>query len=797
MKWSFVVLAAVVGFLGLLAWLPSVDATTTCQGGSGPAVANTCQGYAHVSTATGGVGGARCFAFRTTNTAPTCTTSGITPTNEAWQMNAGACITLYYFDTSTGVAPGAPNKVSLLVLIDDSGTGVKTFQTLAAEPSNGASFTFCATTNGNSGSPARAGTYSPRMRVVDDDNAGNVGEYDIDTEGTALVGAIINYDRGALRGNQFVSSVSRSAYPSGSTFAYGASGDESATITGSFTEPNGDISNRETMRTFILDSGTLLIGSTGATVDVDSGSLAQAFVIDNTFPFANNPWVPGVNIVGNAGLTGLKWTTFAATGHGTNIVRDSDTQVHDSTTFNIDSRIVLDKLGTNTYAGADNMARMRVGSSSGTIVTLFNKGEGAYWETYLLNARSQQLTRAMTFTIRDSALTTCHSLGSITPTSGKYSGTFTTNTGAVCLTANDANGLPRTFLVTNTDQSQTSAASYSVSSLYYVDYHAQKTSTLVQDDFPNQDAAETVTYVISADTMHIWCHVKGVRLDVNIDTGVNDVTVKETETDDTTVIDSMLIGTGSDGWTTAADLVSPVPPARTIHGHCLVSFNGNTGSTIQSIGWASAFTGNLNCRPSIVPIPEVGVTSRIFLAVNQDGANLTPDEVPHIRIDYGDNSSIPPAWVNILPHQLMFNVNDNTTTVDGSLYFLDWTPTIDGLVNLESHCIINGASLYQDKLITVKEQGLLELHAMNNFEGLGFDGFLFVLFWIAAALFFIYRDWAFSLAFTIPGLLDALFPSDIPGEFAQYLLLAFLGVVMQYFAGSRQRFSLHGKKSGA
>lgn len=86
----------------------------------------------------------------------------------------------------------------------------------------------------------------------------------------------------------------------------------------------------------------------------------------------------------------------------------------------------------------------------------------------------------------------------------------------------------------------------------------------------------------------------------------------------------------------------------------------------------------------------------------------------------------------------------------------------------------------------------------DNFSSLGVDGFLFVLFWVAAALFFIYRDWAFSLAFTIPGLLDALFPADIPGEFAQYLLLSFLGVVMQYFAGHRQKFSLHGKrKTGA
>ncbi|MFA5943719.1 MAG: hypothetical protein WC876_04545 [Candidatus Thermoplasmatota archaeon] len=556
-----------------------------------------------------------------------------------------------------------------------------------------------------------------------------------------------------------VPSVARSAYPSGSTFAYGVAGDESATVTSTFTQPNGD-AGVETMRDFILDSAGLTIGEAGATVDVDATTtLVQSFVVDSTFPFANNPWVQGLNIVGNSLLTGLKWTVFAASGHGATVVRDSDTQVHDSTTFNIDSRVVLDKLGVNSYAGADNLARLRVGSSGGTLATVFNKGETAYWETYLLNARSQQLTRSMTFTVQDSAPTTCNSLGSITPTAAKYSGTFTTSTGATCLTANDANGLPRTFLVTNTDQSQRSAAPYSVSSLYYVDYHPQKTAVLVMDDWPTQNAAETTTFVISADTMNIWCHVRGVRLDVNIDTGANDVTVYETETDDVTVIDTLSIGTGANGWTTTADIVNPVPPARTIHGHCSVSFNGNSGSATQSVGWASAFTGNLNCRVSIVPLPVVGEPTRIFVEVSQDGEDHTPDETPHLSVAYADNSSWPPLWTNILAHTETFNAVDNSSSVGGSLYFLDWTPTVDGLVNLETHCALNGASLYQDKMVAVKAMGLLELHAMNNFYGLGFDGFLYLL--VLCGIFYV----AFRRGL------------DVHPAWAGVLLLAMLGII--------------------
>ncbi len=76
----------------------------------------------------------------------------------------------------------------------------------------------------------------------------------------------------------------------------------------------------------------------------------------------------------------------------------------------------------------------------------------------------------------------------------------------------------------------------------------------------------------------------------------------------------------------------------------------------------------------------------------------------------------------------------------------------------------------------------LELTMINDFSGLGFDGFLFFLFWVAAMLFFTYQRWLFAAGFSLPGLLDTLFPEQIPGDFSQYLALCLLGFLLEVAA---------------
>lgn len=693
------------GSLVLLA--EPADATTTCH-----ATGNWCQGYAHVTTSTGGVASVRCFALRTTNTAPTCGASGLTPVNEAtWEMNAGACITFYWFDTTNGaVPPAVPNVVNIQVRFDDSGTVVLNVLGAGAEPANGASYSFCATSTGVVGASPRAGTYRIYTSVIKNNGAGGVGNYNVDSDGVATVGAITSYDRGALRAKVVVASITRNAYPADSLFSYGTAGDESITVTGTFTQPNGD-RNVECFATAVLDSATGTVGAVGATVDVDaSTTLAQSFVVDSTFPLASGPYIQGLGLGCNALLTGMLWSVYASSGHGANIVIGTSTFAYDSTTFNIDPGVKFDSDGAGTYAAADDLAVIKVGSSSGAVVSVFNKGETFYSEWYVFNSRGEKLTRAMTFGREDSTPTTCDS-GSITPSgAGLYTATVALSTGGTCTTTADTTGSPRFFRVTNTDQNHRSnqvfavssllrfdedgsgtpdndvftcldacpatqvtvfnrgeavdydgylinargtqysgtsvtwtakdslgattntqtitdtAGKYSgvfmtlsstekatadmtgdphtftathngntansaspvfgVSSLLFIDSHIEISGTLVKDDFPTENSAEDLAYIISTaqtDTTHGWCHVKTVRKDVNVDTSGSAVAwsyidplsaTRASGTDDT----------GSDGWTpngSPHNLLASTPLGAWTFRCVVAAFIGNAGTNDQ------------------------------------------------------------------------------------------------------------------------------------------------------------------------------------------------------------------------
>jgi hypothetical protein len=935
MKWPLAFLVALGGLLALVLAAPHASASTVCH-----ASGNWCQGYAHVSTTTGGVSSARCFAVRTTNSAPTCSTSapGITASNEAtWEMDAGACITIYYFDTTTGVSPpAAPNKVTLKVNFDNTATTVQTVLSAAAEPTNGQSYSFCATSTGVSGAADRAGTYRIFLNPVKDNGAGGVGNYNIDSDGGASVGSNLGFDKGALRGNLKVSSVARSAYPADSTFAYGPAGDESVTVTASFTTPNGD-ANVETMNEGTIKSDLSSFVEQGSATDVDSGSQAQSFVIDNTYTAGT--FLQATRIRGNSALTGLLWTRAADAGHGTNIVITSTSGTlrdvaYDSTTFAADPGIKFDSTGTNTYAAADDNIIAKVGSSSGAVVSEFNKGETYYFESYLLNARGEKLTRTMTLAREDATPTTCQS-ASITPTGGGlYSGTTNINTGATCTTTNADPGSPRYYRATNTDQSHRSGQVFTVSSLYYIDAHIEKSATLVKDDFPTEDSAEDTAYVISTavtDTTHLWCHVKGVRKDTDIDTSGSVITWSYIDGTSTTRFTGTT-DTASDGWTsTHLDLLASTPltpPNWTTR--CAISssatFNGNYGTNDQSFTVTvptapTLFPGDplrLSCSPNITNAGET--VTCVAAESNNDGSARTGNAA-HTFFDLwnpsntqivtggsmteiGSTANYRVTWSagstpTLGGYIAVVRTDDSPIISSSTTFYVETDPTlalatniaaiitnqgtaatqvsgvatqvsgvatqvsgvatqvsgvatqVSGVQTTANTIIANQASNLaaivaeleetengQDLLlnytgaeiltalhnlnvtvtgnftftngtlqnltanlqevhldvhelqdnVTAHREHSMEFTMLNDFNGFGLDGFAFLLFWIAALLFFIYKDWAFSLAFALPGLLSALFPDTAPFNlftFGEYLSLCLLGVVAQYFAGDR------------
>lgn len=571
--------AVALAFLGLLAalvaWSDEAEATTTCH-----ATLNRCQGYAHVSTTTGGVASARCFALRTVNTAPTCTTGGITPvTTGTWELDAGACLTFYYFDTTTGATPpAAPNKLTMSFYFDDTATPVYSPFVDGPELANGQSRVFCATDTGLAGGSPRAGTYQPYIRMKKDNAPGGVGNYNIDTKGSAVVGAVVSYDKAIVRSKMFVSSVARNAYPAGATFAYGTAGDESVTVTATFTQPNGD-ANVETMRNFLVDKATLLAyGAAGSTVDIDATTLAQSFVVDQSFPLAGSPYVIGVSPIGNSvlGGAGVTWTVFAATGHGAGLSVYSDQAVYATADVDINPGVKLDSDGAGTYAGADESDVSKLTNSAGAVTDLFNRGETVYHEWYVMNARGELLSRAMTFAREDSANTVCASYGSLTPSSNKYSQTTNLATGGSCLAAADMTGSLRRLQVSNTDQAYQSLPGFYVSSLLVPEVHLQ--------DVTGHANPELLAYFIrsdgmggdDSDTIHESCLVSGVRGQV-VDTSGNAVTL--------TVVDPDLVNrasgtsdTDSTGWTPSRSFLAITPLALDWTATCAATFNGNTGT---------------------------------------------------------------------------------------------------------------------------------------------------------------------------------------------------------------------------
>jgi hypothetical protein len=683
---AFLVTLATLAALSLVS--DDAEATTNCH-----ATGNWCKGWAQVSTTTGGVSSTRCFSFTTVNSAPACPTT--TSDNAVWEMDSGACVTLYYFDTTTGAAPpAAPNKVTLTAHVDALGTTVITWLNGGAEPANGASYTFCATSNGLVGGAERAGTYQVRVWPVKDNGAAL--NYDIRSDGTAAVGTITTFDKGAVRGNAKIASIARNAYPAGSTFAYGTAADETITITTTLTAANGD-ANVETARNGITSDTTgFTTGQAGPTTDVDATTFAQSFVADNTFGAASGAWNPFFTIIGNAALTGERWTAMASTGHGagiTTLTVSGNPVAYDSTTFNIDARVVFDQDGVGGFAGADDMVVAKLGSSSGPVTSLFNKGETYYAEWYLYNARSEYVTRLMTFAREDAVPTTCTS-GTASAVGNKYSATSTLGTGVTCLAANDATGSTRFVRVTNTDQNHLSGVFIRVSSFYYVDCHIQPGTPLVKDVFFTQDSAETFTYTAGANVIDGWVHAVGVRNDLEVDTSGSAI-AWAFKKPDTTTIQSGTDDTGSDGWTpnAAPHEQTAQAPVGVWSFQCSVSFNGNTGSDSEAFNVISSFTGDLETQLSFPNPSIVNNAVNIYARTTRLGACFVPDAAPNITITHIDQTTTPHSSVTDVNAQSMVNVVDGTATVSSCLYRYTITPTFVGQHNILVRAKYSGAEV--------------------------------------------------------------------------------------------------------
>ena len=183
-------------------------------------------------------------------------------TDKAWEIAPGASQTLFINTATTGLAPpsmpsGDGSYCNVDIYYENGATPVQSFtNTDAGCP---ASVDLTSTTSD------RAGVYRIRIRFrhctlfalgnctafeyAEQDSDANMGTGDTDNH------------QGALRVGMDVSSITVSAYPAGSTFAYGTAGDETFTITANHTLPRA-VANNENVRVNIRKTGVEKLGAT-------------------------------------------------------------------------------------------------------------------------------------------------------------------------------------------------------------------------------------------------------------------------------------------------------------------------------------------------------------------------------------------------------------------------------------------------------------------------------------------------------------------------------------------------------
>lgn len=316
-----------------------------------------------------------------------------------WELSAGSSITFYYYERSSNGNP--PDNVIIRAYYE-TGTGLLVREMANSNVSSGTAFTFWATDDGTVTGAARTGTLRMYMRVSGGNGVTGTN-YDVDSDGAqfALGGAYTAFDyaRGLVRANAKVSDIAVSVYPAGSTFAYGKASDESLTLTATHTQPYA-VRGHEHVRIDALDGTVQQIA--GAEKDVGSGTTTTQQFTANSPNFDDAAKSYGAEFVptGVAQLVpdsdpNMLWTTFVD--DGVNVEQNGD-NVRRQSFYNVDPRISFASVATGE--------------------TIYNRGETASHQFELLNARSENLTRSVSWNIRDGAGTV---LASTSDTGATYS----------------------------------------------------------------------------------------------------------------------------------------------------------------------------------------------------------------------------------------------------------------------------------------------------------------------------------------------------------------------------------------
>lgn len=629
------------------------------------------KGAALVETTTGGLLGAtRFWALSTTDADPTGDQPG-------WDATTGTQVTVYFRTGTTGLTPPSAADSVRLEVRQSNGTVLKTLYT-GATPANGTPYTFDLTDTGNPGGSERSGGLELYVQAEFD---GITGDYNVDSQNTATVGSISQWARGLYVSNKKVSDLTVSAYPAGSTFAYGTAASETLTLTVTHTQPF--VANQGQVRVDALDVTSTQ--ASGSAQNVNGTTTQQLFTADNTFDDSAKSYGVEVVATSNAFLTpdsgAVKWTKLVD--DGVNVEQNGD-NVRRQSFYNVDPRITM---GVPT-----------------TGLPIYNRGQSATVDFGVTNARGEALTRSLNWQIKDSGGSI---MSSGSDTGSNYDADYTI--GIADTATADFVGDQWTV---NTSQSDVDSNPfqniYTVGSLYRVVIRAQKTTILLPSG-PND-----TQYTISADFVYHWVEVMDAA-DVNaIDTGPSDVTTRFLDPD-STVIDTRSSGTEPDvtngslpEWTPRLRF-TPEPPAGAWTVDTQVAHSGNTGSDSLTLDIASAFTENLE-GIILGPVLAKPGTHRVYYRAEDDQAALVPDSLPQYRAFEVIGNVLTP--ISSLTD--MLNSVDDTATINGPDYYVDITINTAGRYVVQVAATLAGAEIVKGREFKIANEVI---------DGAGFVGF--------------------------------------------------------------------------
>lgn len=764
-------------------------------------------GFVVVGNAVAGAGNWRGWHL-TTDTDTPSSLCGNAPVSE---FEAGQEVTVLMNTQTNGLAPEDADTVTLSVVIDDEDDATDTLVTLhnGAPPADDSSFSFFLTKDGTATGAPAAGTLRFFLRVQFD-GAVNADDYDCSSDGDASTGVSRDCDdfggpfAGWIRSRMDPSSIAASSPPAGSIFAYGPGGDESVTATWVLPDPFKALGYQDFRIGAVRDSNGVVQES--KVKDRSTGDQTEAFVIDNTFALEEASYGFRGTIEGLSPLSGEVWTKWVDTvSDGT---RESDTEVLKSGLFTADPRVLFDTHnadGSATFAGADEGAN--------TDHEVYNRGESVAYDFWLLNARSENLTRSMSIEVRcDEGFGGPTTVDTQSLTGPNYGSSYVIAAGDPAtsepVSGPGANQIGDClFAALNTDQfRQTSNDEFAVSSFLFVDSHVQASDTLVKDDWPTENATETVQFVSGEDLVNVWCHVRGVRLDTEVDTDPGEVSIVIRDAAGDTA-ESGTRETGGDGWTTTVLQTAAVPPLGEWEAECDVSNDGNEGLTVQGFAVGSAFTGDKVIRLHVLAVAVDGSQTRVYALTEVNEQPVTPDSVPVLNITVIDHRKDPENFTAQVEGVSMVSAVTDKAEARGSLYYFNWTPVFDAdavfgndgavLANVQVSAVLNGTFIQSVEAAEIRTTdpgnelgGFSVLTA--GFGGLSDEASFAIVFWLVVAG----LGWAWNMNFlsfwASLAAVSELIPSDplpFPTALILGLVIAWTYVVIRVGAEWRERLS--------